>query len=131
MRELIIIRGVPGCGKSTMAELFGKDFNHIEADMYFELSGEYKFEYSQLHYAHKWCQNMVIHYMTYAKNIILSNTCTTDKEMEVYLQMADKYGYRVHILVKENRHGGVNVHNVPEDVLVKMETRLRNSIKLR
>jgi hypothetical protein len=37
--------------------------------------------------------------------------------------MADRYDYKVFSIVVENRHGGVNEHNVPEEVLTKMRER--------
>lgn len=43
--------------------------------------------------------------------------------MGAYYDLARKYGYRVHSLVVENRHGGVNEHGVPDDVLDQMQDR--------
>jgi hypothetical protein len=43
--------------------------------------------------------------------------------MEPYFELAKKYGYRVHSIVVENRHGGVNEHGVPEETLTKMRDR--------
>jgi hypothetical protein len=43
--------------------------------------------------------------------------------MTPYFELAEKYGYRVHSLIVENRHGGVNQHGVPEDKLEIMKNR--------
>jgi hypothetical protein len=43
--------------------------------------------------------------------------------MQPYFDLAEKYGYRVYSLICENRHGGVNEHNVPQEVLEKMKNR--------
>jgi hypothetical protein len=43
--------------------------------------------------------------------------------MEEYYKLAERYGYRVHSLIVENRHGGINEHNVPEEKLEQMKTR--------
>jgi hypothetical protein len=43
--------------------------------------------------------------------------------MQPYLDLAEKHGYKVYCLVVENRHGGVNEHNVPEETLEKMKNR--------
>jgi predicted kinase len=133
MRQLIIIRGVPGCGKSTFAKLIGSgdDSAYIEADMYFEQNGEYKFDISKLGNAHKWCQAKTEVWMQRDYNVCVSNTSTTQSELKPYFELAEKYGYQVHVLVKENYHGGKDIHNVPEENLIKMEKRLRDSIKLR
>ena len=44
-------------------------------------------------------------------------------EMEFYYKWALDFDYKVFSLVVENRHDGVNEHNVPEDTLVKMKER--------
>jgi hypothetical protein len=43
--------------------------------------------------------------------------------MEVYYKLAEQYGYRVHSIIMENRHEGINEHNVPKDKLVQMKNR--------
>ena len=55
--------------------------------------------------------------------IVVSNTFTTEKEMKPYYKLAEQYGYRVHSLIVENRHGGINEHNVPDETLEKMKKR--------
>jgi predicted kinase len=55
--------------------------------------------------------------------IVVSNTFTQEWEMEPYFTLAKEYGYTVFTIVVENRHGGTNVHNVPEDKLEQMKNR--------
>jgi plasmid replication initiation protein len=55
--------------------------------------------------------------------VIVSNTFTQEWEMKGYYELAEKYGYRVFSLIVENRHGGTNVHEVPEESLEKMRNR--------
>jgi hypothetical protein len=43
--------------------------------------------------------------------------------MKPYFDLAEKHGYRVYSLIVENRHGGVNEHEVPEDKLEIMKKR--------
>ena len=62
--------------------------------------------------------------------VIIANTNTTEKEIEVYVEYAKCFNYRVFSVVIENRHNGVNVHNVPAETQEKMKKRLINSIKL-
>lgn len=140
MNQLIIIRGVPGCGKSTFAKLIGSGSGsaYIEADMYFVKNGEYKFDLNKLGEAHKWCQNKVEYYMTIGSHldyplstIVVSNTSTSQYELKPYFELAEKYGYQVHVLIKENYHDGKDIHNVPEENLIRMENKLRGSTKLR
>ena len=136
-KNLYIVRGLPGSGKSTFAlNLVGADFLVCEADKYFMIDGEYKFDATKLKQAHEFCRNTVETYMRdnveandqFYRQIAVSNTFTQEWEMQPYIDLAKKYGYTVFTIVVENRHGGVNQHGVPDEVLTKM--RDRSEIKL-
>jgi predicted kinase len=127
MKELFLLRGLPGSGKSTLAKMLvgDKDYCHKEADMFFvDGDGNYNFKPSKIKQAHKWCQEEIEFVMKYAHSpVVVSNTFTQEWEMEEYYKLAERYGYRVHSLIVENRHGGINEHNVPEEKLEQMKTR--------
>lgn len=54
--ELVLIRGLPGSGKSTIArELAAKGYKHFEADMWFEMRRK-PFDGLLLRHAHRWCK---------------------------------------------------------------------------
>lgn len=124
---LYIVRGIPGSGKSTFAKSLGG--THFETDMFYMVDGEYKFDGSKIKEAHQWCQNsvnnaMILNHTAGLHNIIvISNTFTQEWEMKPYFEMADRYDYKVFSIIVENRHGGINEHNVPEEVLTKMRER--------
>lgn len=126
-KTLILLRGLPGSGKSTTAKLLGAGgagYAHFEADMYFMEDGEYKFDGSKIKLAHNWCKLRVEHSMEDdVQKIAVSNTFTQEWEMKPYYELAERYGYRVYSLIVENRHGGVNEHGVPEDKLEQMKNR--------
>ncbi len=138
MKILFIIRGVPGSGKSSFAkELVHDDFLVCEADKYFidKITGEYNFKMSELHYAHEECYNQVETYMKdslindqWYRRIAVSNTFNRERELKPYFELAEKYGYRVYSVIVENRHGGKDIHSVPEETLEAMKKRF--SIKL-
>lgn len=48
--------------------------------------------------------------------------------MEPYFNLAKEFGYSVFSVIVENRHGGINEHNVPEDKIEQMKNRF--NIKL-
>lgn len=122
MKELYLLRGLPGSGKSTLAKSLGG--KHFEADMYFVRDGEYKFDVTKLKDAHEWCRSSVGGLMINEEpKLVVSNTFTQEWEMEPYYKLAEKYGYRVHSLIVENRHGGMNEHGVPEEKLEQMKNR--------
>jgi predicted kinase len=126
-KNLYLLRGLPGSGKSTLAKLLvgDKDYCHKEADMYFVDSvGDYKFNPSQLKDAHEWCRSEIEFVMKYEHSpVVVSNTFTQEWEMESYYKLAEQYGYRVHSLIVENRHGGINDHGVPDDKIQIMKNR--------
>ena len=131
-KELFLLRGLPGSGKSTLAAQLGGSL--VEADRYFMQYGDYKFDASKLKEAHAWCRDQVRKWMEVANagynvdRIVVSNTFTQEWEMKPYYELAEKYGYRVHSIVVENRHGGKNIHNVPDEAIDRM--RKRFEIKL-
>lgn len=100
------------------------DYHHDE-------EGNYNFKFENLKAAHKWCQEKVERGMSInLENIIVHNTNTTQKEIQPYLDMAERYRYRVMSLIVENLHGNKDVHNVPQDIRNAQEKRLRENIKL-
>ena len=87
--------------------------------------GEYKFDASKLKEAHEWCRKEAESCMKPHgfDRVIVSNTFTQEWEMDAYYNLAKKYGYRVHSIIVENRHGGINEHGVPADKLEQMKNR--------
>lgn len=128
-KELILLRGICGAGKSSFAKTLGGV--HFEADMYFtDVNGNYNFDPTKLKLAHNWCLIQTQKAMCDEKpRIIISNTFTQEWEMELYYKFAKEEGYRVYSIIVENRHGGVNEHGVPEEKLNLMEKRF--DVKLR
>ena len=122
MKQLILLRGLPGSGKSTFANLLGGI--HVEADQYFMQDGEYKFDASKLKQAHNWCKLRVEHSMEDgADKITVSNTFTQEWEMDAYFELAEKYGYQTSCLIVENRHDSKNIHGCPDDKIEQMRNR--------
>lgn len=121
-KELFLLRGLPGAGKSTLAKSLGGV--HFEADMFFETDGKYNFNPSKIKDAHEWCRDNVELKMSIPSDrIVVSNTFTQGWEMEPYFKLAEEYGYKVYSLIVENRHEGENIHGVPYETLNKMRKR--------
>lgn len=131
-KDLIILRAVPGAGKITLASLFDNPIICYADDWFFETYGEYKWSYADAGKAHAWCREKC---ETAMKDehpvIVIANTNTTEKEWRPYFEMGKKFGYRIHTVIVENRHGGKNEHGVPEESLTKMEARIKSDLKLR
>jgi len=132
-KVLTLVRGLPGSGKSTFANFVWNDYAICEADKFFyDKEGNYNFDASKLKQAHEWCKNEVETRMKdneanpqYYPEIVVSNTFTQEWEMEAYYELAKKYDYLVISIIVENRHGGKNVHGVPEEKLEQMRSRFQ------
>jgi predicted kinase len=131
MRTLIILRGLPGSGKSSFANFMWQSGVIFEADKFFyDADGNYNWDASKIKEAHEWCQHEVEEAMIgnkqngkYFSEIVVSNTSTTANEMEPYLALARKYDYKVVSLIVENYHGSKSVHGVPDATMEKMRNR--------
>lgn len=134
-KTLILLRHVPGSGASSFAKSLINIYNlanisclHAEADQYFE---NRKFNYKELPDAHYECQAKCKQGMLdNISLIVISNTMTSEEELKPYYNLAIQYSYRVVSLIVENRHGGTNVHNVPEETIKKYKNRLKQNISL-
>lgn len=126
MPQLIMVRGVPGTGKTTYAKALVDEYSytHLEADMYFEHDGEYRFDASQLSAAHAWCQAECERAMQHGENVVVSNTFCQRKEMDVYLRMAHRHNYEVEIVSLTHEYG--SVHNVPAEKMERFRARWQN-----
>lgn len=123
MKKLVIIRGVPGTGKSTLASKQYGEYEHLEADMYFiNGEGEYVFKADHIHEAHNWCQNWTKRLMLREEpGIVISNTFTTFREMKYYIDLAKSYGYEIEVISLTHEYG--SIHGVPEETMQKMRNR--------
>lgn len=137
-RNLIILRGLPGSGKSTLAHLLDPTgYTVCEADQFMvnKNTGEYEFNSIVLSGCHELCRRKVETFMKdnqvneqFYPTIIVSNTGTTEKEIQPYIDLAKEYSYKVTSIIVENRHGNKSVHGVPELTMERMKQRF--SVKL-
>ena len=99
MKTLVLLRGLPGAGKSTFAKMLvgDKDYCHKEADMFFVKNGKYIFEPNKIREAHEWCQKTTEIFLNNGLSVVVSNTFTQRKEMQFYLDLAQSLNVPVKI----------------------------------
>ena len=124
-RSLIILRGLPGSGKSALAKLLSENNSWpiFSVDDYFTdaHSGEYDFNFAKNHLAYKQCFERTESAMLNAiSKIFLDNVFSLEWEMEPYFKLAAKMSYTVFVVTVENRHQGKNRHHISEEQLSKM-----------
>jgi len=130
-KELIIVRGAPGSGKSTYA-LDSMDFNRdrgissdvFEADQFMvDSQGLYKFDSLRLEECHMKCQQEVCKAMIANTEVIyVSNTFIKRCEGEVYYALAKMWGYEVIVIRSYNRYR--NEHGVPQAIVEEMRANM-------
>lgn len=127
MKHLLLLRGLPGAGKSTLANLLTQgnlSSQSMAADQYFEVDGQYQFDAAQLPQAHAWCQEQCRRAMQKDRSlIVVANTFTEEWEMKAYYQLAAEFNYQVFSVIVENRHGHASIHPVSVETLTAMKKR--------
>ncbi len=121
--QLVLIRGLPGSGKSTMAKALARaGFEHFEADTYhLNNEGDYCFDRAKAKAAHEWCQQETRKTLERGKQVVVSNTFTQLWEMAPYFDMAKALGIEPNVL--EAKGNWQNVHDVPAEVMEHMRAR--------
>ena len=117
---LLLLRGLPGAGKSTYARTL-TEYTHLETDMYFSKDGEYNWDGSLLGKAHKWCQDEVRRVLISGSNVVVSNTFTKKWEMEAYFEMAKELNIPIKVIEMTGSYP--NIHGVSEEHIAKMKAR--------
>jgi NEDD4-binding protein 2 len=98
-KELILMRGISGSGKSTIAKSLVGDGKIFSTDDFFMQGNRYVFEPKNIGANHKLNQSRTEEAMKQGTSpIIIDNTNTESWEMKPYVLLADKYGYSVKIV---------------------------------
>ncbi|GBF51663.1 AAA domain protein [Leptospira ryugenii] len=123
-KTLLLLRGLPGSGKSTFVELL-KSLSPVVAfslDEYFlNEEGIYHFNYRENHKAYKQCYTNVHQAMKDSISfLIVDQTFVSFREIKPYLDLALEFSYKTFVLTVENRHDGENQHGISDTQLVKM-----------
>lgn len=125
-KSLIIVRGLPGSGKSTIAHdlartsgLRGYSIEICETDQFFMKDGKYEFDASKLHRYHTKNQDACWNAM---KNdvdwVVVSNTSLTLSEVVPYIHSAVLSGYDVQVVTAKGNYE--SLHAVPLETIERM-----------
>ena len=126
-KRVIIMRGLPGSGKSTKAKTY--DGTIVSADDYFIVDGVYKFSAILLGSAHRSCYYKFREAVDRGDaTIIVDNTNISPKEYKRYRRYAEKRGYTVTIDSIESsltceELAERNTHSVPLEAIKRMNER--------
>jgi len=148
VKKLILMRGVPGSGKSTKAKAIYQKYTSegingiiLSTDNQFMVDGVYKFDIAKLGWAHS--RNRLLAEKAVNDGIsvvIIDNTNLSDEERRPYIYLAEANGYEWEIVdsdtewrmnaeecFKRNTHG-VPLNNI-KYMLAKLEKDLARKSK--
>lgn len=117
MNEVVIIRGVPGSGKSTHAKTYFSGHVLVEADDYFMSGEEYFFNPKYLKDAHERCFRITQEAFNTGRNVVVANTFSRIWEMQKYLD-----AFPVNKVIRMMGEFP-NEHGVPDHVVEGMKAR--------
>lgn len=130
---IMIMRGLPGSGKSTYIRENFPGAEVCSADHFFMEDGEYRFDPAKIGEAHGGCLRKYMKVLeahsesASAQTIVVDNTNTQAWEISPYIAIANAFGMEAEIVnftVSVETAVERNIHGVPEHVIRAMNERL-------
>lgn len=138
-KEVILLRGPSGTGKSTLAKQLVGNGVILSTDDYFMNNGMYDFDPTKLGVNHKKNQDRAEKSMIEGISpIIVDNIFYKEWEMKPYVQLADKYEYEITIkelpiphideLIKRQESRKNINKSIPREILERMINKFKKNI---
>jgi predicted kinase len=129
--KLILIRGLPGAGKSDMSRLFDGPTFAADDFFYGRGDGQYDFDPRLLPQAHQSCQERTRKALSSGGSsvVVVTNTFSQRWELEPYLRMADELGARCSVVdlfdggLTNSELAARGLHGVPVEGIQVMRSR--------
>jgi len=117
------MQGVPGSGKTTVAEKRWPEYRRCSADDHFMVEGEYRFDPSGLPEAHLASFRKFLDLIADGADVVVDNTNTSVWELAPYFRYAEVQGYDVRIVrvvCDPEIAAARNTHGVPAHAVKRM-----------
>lgn len=121
--DCVVLRGLPGSGKSTLVALLASQFGfvHLEADQHFVKNGVYRFDPARVADAHAEVARDALTALQAKRQVVVANTHVRLWEMAAVVGAARLAGRTLCFV--ECQGAWPNVHGLAEPVLGSMRQR--------
>lgn len=119
MSRLIVVRGVPGSGKTSFAYRTFPGIFHVENDMYHMHDGHYAWSKENMPKAISWCIETCKSALSLGFDVVVCNTFTKQKFIEAYKKIANEFGASFHVYRCVGKFK--NVHGLSQDMVDNFE----------
>ena len=135
MSKCIILRGIPGSGKSYLSEKYKEQgYTICSSDDFFMKNGQYVFNIKQLGIAHARCRDKFETAISSRKNVVVDNTNINLADISSYVKLINEIdpSYDVSIIEVEHnsldeaiKHRTDNSYgkNIPEERMNEMHSK--------
>jgi predicted kinase len=122
--KLILVRGVPGAGKSTYGRKLADERGmvHLENDQFMYKEGVYSYSHALRKLAMHRCIDATQDALSEGKDVVVTNCFLRRFSMQPYYFVARKLGAEIEEVVLDG--GFKNVHGVPDAIVKSMKVAL-------
>jgi predicted kinase len=129
MKRVFILRGIPGCGKSTYAKSIPQATIVSTDEFFTDAQGRYERIDTKLNEAHTDCLKRYLAALTRGDDtVVVDNTNINPIDIAPYYALAGVYGYAPEVITLDcpaNTAGPRNLHGVPQEHVEQLAESLK------